>query len=104
LEGEQYELADDGRLSPQPKQSAYTRGYKDGASIDWSQEEMAERDRQQTLKSHAGVRGILLPIFEAARGWIVIILTGLGVGIAGAWLDVLVKWYVVKLAINWITG
>jgi chloride channel 3/4/5 len=99
LDGEQYELADDGQLR-QP----YTQGYKDGASIDWPQEEMAERDRQQTLKSQAGVRGILLPIFEAARGWIVIILTGLGVGIAGAWLDVLVKWYVTKLAINWFTG
>lgn len=95
LEGEQYELTDEGQLLSQSKQH-YTKVYKDGASIDWPQEEMADRDRQQTLKSQAGVRGILSPLFEAARGWVVIILTGLGVGIAGAWLDVLVKWYVVK--------
>ncbi|EKM81818.1 hypothetical protein AGABI1DRAFT_118889 [Agaricus bisporus var. burnettii JB137-S8] len=91
LEGEQYELTDEGQLLSQSKQH-YTKVYKDGASIDWPQEEMADRDRQQTLKSQAGVRGILSPLFEAARGWVVIILTGLGVGIAGAWLDVLVKW------------
>lgn len=94
-EEEEYELADDGRLL-EPKQM-YTKIYKDGTSIDWSQEEMAERERQQMLKSQAGVRGILSPVFEAARGWLVVILTGMGVGMAGAWLDVLVKWYVTTI-------
>ncbi|KAF9453587.1 Cl-channel protein [Macrolepiota fuliginosa MF-IS2] len=89
-DGEQYELTEEGRLL-EPKQT-YTAKYKDGASIDWSQEEMAEREHQQRLKSQAGVRGILSPAFEAACGWLVVILTGIGVGIAGAWLDVLVKW------------
>ncbi|KXN86575.1 H(+)/Cl(-) exchange transporter 3 [Leucoagaricus sp. SymC.cos] len=89
-EEEQYELSEDGRLL-QPK-LRYSTSYKDGASIDWLQEEMVERDHQQALKSQAGVRGILSPVFDAARGWLVVILTGMGVGIAGAWLDVLVKW------------
>lgn len=94
---EQYELTEDGGLL-EPEQ-AYTMKYKDGASIDWLQEEMAERERQQMLKSQAGVRGVLSPAFEAARGWLVVILTGMGIGMAGAWLDVLVKWYVVH---GWI--
>jgi chloride channel 3/4/5 len=100
-EEEQYELTEDGRL-PQPKQS-YTTIYKDGSTIDWLQEEMAGRQRQQGLKSQAGVRGILSPALDAARGWLVVILTGMGVGMAGAWLDVLVKWYVImSLRVCWM--
>ncbi|KAF5362525.1 hypothetical protein D9756_002456 [Leucocoprinus leucothites] len=87
---EQFELSEDGHLL-QPK-VPYTTTYKDGASIDWLQADMAERNRQQTLRSEAGVRGILSPALDATRGWLVVILTGMGVGIAGAWLDVLVKW------------
>ncbi|KAF9005995.1 Cl-channel protein [Cyathus striatus] len=33
-----------------------------------------------------------MPILEAARMWFVVIMTGMGIGIAGAWLDVLVRW------------
>jgi hypothetical protein len=30
--------------------------------------------------------------FDAARMWLVVILTGFGIGLTGGWLDVLVKW------------
>lgn len=92
-EEEEYELTEDGVLL-EPNQIPPTK-YKDRSTINWLQEGMTERDRQQKLKSKAGVRGILAPAFEAAREWLVVILTGMGIGIAGAWLDILVKWYVV---------
>ncbi|KAF6761563.1 Cl-channel protein [Ephemerocybe angulata] len=66
--------------------------YTDGSSIDWLQEEAAERERSHALHSQAGVRGALLPALDSARMWIVVIATGIGIGLAGAWLDVLVKW------------
>ncbi|KDR80589.1 hypothetical protein GALMADRAFT_240906 [Galerina marginata CBS 339.88] len=88
-DGGQYELTEDGRL-PIPFQR--TAKYQDGNTIDWLHEETLERERNHALESQAGVRGILLPALEAARMWFVVIVTGFGIGIAGAWLDVLVKW------------
>ena len=89
-DGEQYELTEDGRVPPFTP--ARTPQYKDGSSIDWLHEEAAERERDHALHSQAGVRGALLPAIESARMWVVVIVTGMGIGMAGAWLDVLVKW------------
>ncbi|KAG5338905.1 hypothetical protein C0989_005631 [Termitomyces sp. Mn162] len=86
---ELYELTEDGHL---PDTTKLPRHYKDGSSIDWLYEEAAERGRIHALKAQAGVRGLLLPLLESSRLWLVVILTGMGIGIAGAWLDVLVKW------------
>jgi len=93
-EEEQFELTEDGHLL-QPKILCPTT-YNDGSSIDWLQVDMTERSRQQILMSKAGVRGVIFPALDAACVWFVVIFTGMGIGIAGAWLDVLVKWYVVS--------
>ena len=85
-----YELTEDGRLPA--SQTQYLPQYKDGETIDWIHEEGLERQRNHELQSHAGIRGWLLPTLASARVWLVIILTGAGVGFAGAWLDILVKW------------
>ncbi|KAJ6624915.1 Cl-channel protein [Mycena sp. CBHHK59/15] len=61
-------------------------------TIDWLQEEAAERERTNLQRSQQGVRGLLLPWLDAARMWLVVIFTGFGVGLTGGWLDVLVKW------------
>ncbi|KDQ61345.1 hypothetical protein JAAARDRAFT_149999 [Jaapia argillacea MUCL 33604] len=66
--------------------------YEDGSTIDWLREEGAERERQQRLRSQPGLRGLLLPILDTSTMWLIVVATGVGVGIAGAWLDVLVKW------------
>jgi chloride channel 3/4/5 len=88
-EEDQYELTEDGRVPiPYPKVAT----YRDGHSIDWIHEENLERERIYALKSQAGARGILLPTLESAKMWFIVIMTGMGIGIAGAWLDVLVKW------------
>ena len=88
-EEDQYELTEDGRV-PIPYRKIAT--YLDGNSIDWIHEDNLERERIYALQSQAGVRGVLLPALESAKMWFIVIMTGMGIGIAGAWLDVLVKW------------
>ncbi|TEB33068.1 Cl-channel protein [Coprinellus micaceus] len=88
----EYELTADGDLYNVNVQPEPGKKYPDGASIDWLQEEAAERERSHALHSQAGVRGALLPALDSARMWIVVIATGIGIGLAGAWLDMLVKW------------
>uniref|UniRef100_A0A8H8CIA3 Chloride channel protein n=1 Tax=Psilocybe cubensis TaxID=181762 RepID=A0A8H8CIA3_PSICU len=88
-EEDQYELTEDGRI-PIPYRK--TAKYQDGNTIDWLHEEGLERERNHALQSQAGVRGILLPALDSARMWFIVVVTGIGIGIAGAWLDVLVKW------------
>ncbi|KAH6916019.1 Cl-channel protein [Coprinopsis sp. MPI-PUGE-AT-0042] len=88
-EAQQYELSEYGLLSEPPK---YGTKYPDGSSIDWLQEENAERERNYAWQNEAGIRGALLPALDSARMWLVVIATGIGVGLAGAWLDILVKW------------
>lgn len=90
----EYELTADGDLYNVNVQPEPGKKYPDGASIDWLQEEAAERERSHALHSQAGVRGALLPALDSARMWIVVIATGIGIGLAGAWLDMLVKWCV----------
>ncbi|KAI3600363.1 voltage-gated chloride [Moniliophthora roreri] len=88
-----YELGEDGNLLHQPHTSPFTkRYYPDGSSIDWLYEDAKEREILQAQKSHRGARGILVPWLDSVRMWVVIVGTGIGIGLAGAWLDVLVKW------------
>ncbi len=96
---EEYEITDDGRLSGnvQPLRSAR---YPDGSTIDWLQQDAAERERKQALRSQTGVRGMLSPVLEATRMWLVVIVTGTGIGLTGAWLDILVKWCAFSSAVG----
>ncbi|EKM50668.1 uncharacterized protein PHACADRAFT_264052 [Phanerochaete carnosa HHB-10118-sp] len=66
--------------------------YPEGTTIDWHREEAAEREWKRTLHSQRGLRGALAPIADSSKMWLVIVLTGVGIGVAGAWLDVLVRW------------
>ncbi|QRV88650.1 ClC voltage-gated chloride channel protein [Ceratobasidium sp. AG-Ba] len=66
--------------------------YHDGTTIDWTQEEAAERTQKHLMQSQLGLRGIMLPLLDQSRVWMVLIATGISVGFVGAWLDVLVAW------------
>ncbi|KAJ3517752.1 hypothetical protein NLJ89_g304 [Agrocybe chaxingu] len=88
-EEDQYDLTEDGRI---PIPYRRVAKYQDGNTIDWLHEEGLERERNHALQSQAGVRGVLLPALESARMWFIVIVTGIGIGVVGAWLDVLVKW------------
>jgi len=94
---ELYELTEDGHLHDSSINSISAAKYDDGSTIDWLREDAAERQRIHALRSQPGARGILLPLAEASRLWFVVIMTGMGIGITGAWLDILVKWYALEL-------
>ncbi|KAI0773298.1 chloride channel [Trametes elegans] len=66
--------------------------YEEGSTIDWMREEATERERTRVLHSQRGLRGLLALVKNSVGIWFVIILTALGIGVTGAWLDVLVKW------------
>ncbi|KAJ7777446.1 Cl-channel protein [Mycena metata] len=87
---EMFELSEEGQVRS-PAHHFASR-YVDGSTIDWLREEAAERDRTNVQRSQFGVRGLLLPWFDASKMWFIVILTGLGIGLTGGWLDVLVKW------------
>ncbi|KAJ7695038.1 Cl-channel protein [Mycena rosella] len=90
---EVFELTEDGQVpSPTSQQTHFASRYVDGSTIDWLREDAAERERTHVQRSQHGVRGLLLPWFDAAQMWLVVILTGFGIGLTGGWLDVLVKW------------
>lgn len=96
-DAEAYELTDSDTTSPRIP-SARSRDkqsvYEDGSTIDWLREDALDRERKRRLRSQHGWRGLVAPILESAKLWVVILLTGIGVGVTGAWLDVLVEWYV----------
>ncbi|KAF7370903.1 Chloride channel protein [Mycena sanguinolenta] len=89
---ELFELTEDGQVPSPARQTHFASHYVDGSTIDWLREEAAERERTNIQRAQFGVRGLLLPWFDAARMWLVVILTGIGIGLTGGWLDVLVKW------------
>ncbi|KIP04518.1 hypothetical protein PHLGIDRAFT_109438 [Phlebiopsis gigantea 11061_1 CR5-6] len=87
-----FELLENGTLSHETDAAQASVPYAEGTTIDWHREEAAERERKRNLHAQSGLRGLMAPILDSARMWLVIILTGIGIGIAGAWLDILVKW------------
>lgn len=91
-DAEEYELLADGTLASSKTALGKRPAYQDGSTIDWLWEEGAERERKRVLHSQRGLRGVLAPILDSSRMWLVSIFTGVCIGIAGAWLDVLVKW------------
>jgi len=92
-EGETYDIS---RLEENPHKPpelvTLPHRYKDGASIDWLYEEAAERERRHQLNTLHGLRGLLTLALNSTQMWMVIIATGIGIGVIGAWLDILVKW------------
>ena len=58
--------------------------YEEGSTIDWLREEAAERERKRAIRSQRGLHGLLALVFDSAGMWLVIILTGAGIGVLGA--------------------
>ncbi|KAH9984423.1 Cl-channel protein [Russula vinacea] len=66
--------------------------YCDGDTIDWWHEDASERERWKRLVSQHGFRGFISSFVDITKLWFVMILTGICVGFAGGWLDILVMW------------
>ncbi|EJD07614.1 Cl-channel protein [Fomitiporia mediterranea MF3/22] len=92
--GESFELHENHELlETVPTRSKAKTVYHDGNTIDWLHEEAADRSRQHRLRSFRGLRGALLPLLESSRIWFIVVSTGVGIGVIGAWLDILVHWF-----------
>ncbi|KAI0286118.1 chloride channel [Russula aff. rugulosa BPL654] len=94
--GEEYEL--NSELEEWSKSAHRHRlrpRYCDGDTIDWWHEDASERERWKRLVSQYGFRGFVLSFVDVTKLWFVIIFTGICVGLAGGWLDILVMWYLV---------
>ncbi|KAK3322488.1 chloride channel [Apodospora peruviana] len=68
-------------------------GYEDLTAIDWIFEYTKERQRLRVLFGSAtGLLGYLRQFLDASQVWIILVLTGLAVGVIAAWIDVTSDW------------
>lgn len=68
-------------------------GYEDLTAIDWIFEYTKERQRLRYLYSSAtGILGYLRQTLDASQVWVVLILTGLAVGLVAASIDIASDW------------
>ncbi|GAA5827847.1 hypothetical protein JCM5353_005667 [Sporobolomyces roseus] len=63
-----------------------------GSSIDWTLEYSRERTRLSHLASLPGLRGVAARIWDQAKPWLVVVLTGIATGTIASCLDVLSSW------------
>ncbi|OLL22207.1 H(+)/Cl(-) exchange transporter 3 [Neolecta irregularis DAH-3] len=62
--------------------------YEDLASIDWIHETAKSRFRKRNLLFAPGIRSRILLLFDSSHEWIVIVCTGLSVGVVAGSIDV----------------
>ena len=68
-------------------------GYEDLTAIDWIFEYTKERQRLRQLYSSAtGILGYIRQALDASQVWVVLVLTGLAVGVLAAGIDVTTDW------------
>jgi chloride channel 3/4/5 len=68
-------------------------GYEDMTAIDWIFEYTKERQRLRVLYSSAtGIIGYVQRMLDASQIWVVLIVTGLAVGLVAAAIDVASDW------------
>ncbi|GAA5956912.1 hypothetical protein JCM3765_006638 [Sporobolomyces pararoseus] len=63
-----------------------------GSSIDWTLEYSRERSRIAQLAALPGLRGVGARIWDQAKPWLVVVLTGIATGTIASCLDVLSSW------------
>ncbi|KAL7906276.1 chloride channel [Trichoderma velutinum] len=68
-------------------------GYEDLTAIDWIFEYTKERQRLRVLgSSGGGIIGYVRHLLDASQVWIVLLLTGLAVGVIAALIDITTDW------------
>lgn len=67
--------------------------YEDMTAIDWIFEYTKERQRLRVLRSGAkGIAGYIRLLWDASQIWVILILTGIAVGVIAAGIDVATNW------------
>ncbi|KAI0862695.1 chloride channel [Xylaria cubensis] len=68
-------------------------GYEDLTAIDWIFEHTKERQRLRVLHSSAtGLIGYIRQLADSSQVWIILILTGLAVGVLAVGIDIVSNW------------
>ncbi|TRX89633.1 hypothetical protein FHL15_009542 [Xylaria flabelliformis] len=68
-------------------------GYEDLTAIDWIFEHTKERQRLRVLHSSAtGLTGYIRQLADSSQVWIILILTGLAVGVLAVGIDIVSNW------------
>jgi hypothetical protein len=62
-------------------------------TTDWLEEASNARARTKDLRSGRGLRRLSALAIDSSILWIVVIVTGVGIGVLGGWMDILVAWY-----------
>lgn len=65
---------------------------QEGATIDWAHENAKERARRTALSEVKGIRGIRARLWDSMTPWIVVVATGVTVGLLAASLDIVTAW------------
>ncbi|KAK9236176.1 chloride channel [Lipomyces kononenkoae] len=67
-------------------------GYEDLSAIDWIHEYQKERQHEQVYKQRQGILRKLLSIGDSTQLWLVLIATGMSVGVIAAAIDIVSNW------------
>ncbi|KAK9361507.1 chloride channel [Lipomyces starkeyi] len=67
-------------------------GYEDLSTIDWIHEYQKERQREQVYQQQQGVWGKLKLVGDSSQVWLILIATGISVGVIAAGIDIVSNW------------
>ncbi|KAK9469885.1 chloride channel [Lipomyces arxii] len=67
-------------------------GYENLTAIDWIHEYAKARQRDQVFTHQLGLRGQFNLLFDSSQVWLILIATGLSVGVIAAMIDVVSNW------------
>ncbi|KAK9323776.1 chloride channel [Lipomyces orientalis] len=67
-------------------------GYEDLSAIDWIHEYQKERQREQVYQRQQGIWGKLKLLADSSEIWVILIATGVAVGVIAAGIDIVSNW------------
>ncbi|KAF8308326.1 hypothetical protein DL93DRAFT_2171178 [Clavulina sp. PMI_390] len=70
----------------------HSKHYKQGDTIDWLQEHAMENARKHKNRNLRGAARLSVTLAEAFQIFVIVAVTGVGVGVVGGWLDILIHW------------
>ena len=68
---------------------------------DWFEEESHARTRTNEVRSGRGLRRVSAIALDSGKLWATVLVTGVGIGVLGGWLDILVAWCVLDTRRQW---
>ncbi|KAG5439908.1 hypothetical protein PCANB_000190 [Pneumocystis canis] len=65
---------------------------KNFSTIDWVDENTKERRRKQAIRELRGIRGKIIRFWDFSQVWIIIIATGISIGVISGFIDIVSGW------------